>query len=335
MALRTIAVTCVRCAADYFRFARTKQDDCGLMLCEFSQFTSMTVSARNQCGAASAASGKAAVMRGRPVLCRSGLAFRFRCYALMGLILLASVRLGAVESQPGISVYTEEWPPVSFSDNGRPSGMAVEVVREMLQRAGLKVEIEVVPWARGYKLVTEKPNVILFAVGRTPPREQLMTLIGPLVSVRTEIYQKYGADWKGKAGDALRKAIVGTYRAAFFENLARENGFTHIELAVTPDRSARMLLAGRIDLWVDSNLSAAAIVQVAGGSPADIEPVMTLDVTEMMLGVSRGTPARIVLVLEDALHAMKADGSYQRIHRRWFPGEIPPRHVVRVGVEPR
>ena len=247
---------------------------------------------------------------------------------------ISPVPLGGSANREHLLVFTEEWPPVTFSENGKAGGMAVEVVREMLRRAGQPTEIWVVPWARGFKMVTEEPNVALFAVVRTPERERLMTLIGPLLIARTEMYQKRGSPWRGKAGETLRKAVVGTYRAAIFEKVARDNGFTRIELATTPDRTARMLLAGRVDLWIDSNISAPSIIQVAGGKPGDLETVLTLDVAELMLGISRGTPAPVVLALENALHAMKADGSYQRIFRRWFPSETPPRHVVRVGVEP-
>ncbi len=212
--------------------------------------------------------------------------------------------------------------------------MAVDVVREMLRRAELGVKIEVVPWARGYKHVVELPNILLFAMGRTPERERLVTMIGPLLTARTEVYQKRGAGWKEKPPDEQRRAVVGTYRATYFEAAAREQGFTRFEFATTPDRSARMLLNGRVDLWVDSSISAPNIVKVAGGLPSDIEAVLILNVTELMLGVSRGTPRAVVLALEDALHAMKADGSYQRIFGRWFREERPPMHVVRVGVEP-
>lgn len=234
-----------------------------------------------------------------------------------------------------LTVLTEEWPPVSFSGNGEATGMAVDVVREMLRRTGRKLEIEVVPWVRGFKQASEMPNVLLFSVARTPEREALMTLIGPLLTARTEMYQKRGNVWKERTGDDLRQGVVGTYRASVFEKIARENGFSNFELTTTPDRSARMLLNGRIDLWIDSSVSARSIIQVSGGNPTDLETVLTLDVTELMLGVSRGTPAKVVYELEDALHAMKADGSYQRIFRRWFPNDTPPRHVVRVGVQPR
>ena len=260
---------------------------------------------------------------------------------LIALIALSLVTLPAGQplAQVGersakLTVYTEEWPPVSFYDGEQAAGMAVDVVREMLRRADLDVKIEVVPWARGYKQVVELPNVLLFAMGRTLERERLVTMIGPLVTARTEVYQKRGAGWKEKSPDEQHRAVVGTYRATYFETAAREQGFTRFEFATTPDRSARMLLNGRIDLWVDSSISAPNIVKVAGGLPSDIEPVLILDVTELMLGISRGTPRAVVLALEDALHAMKADGSYQRIFSRWFREERPPMHVVRVGVEP-
>lgn len=257
---------------------------------------------------------------------------------LMALILVA-LPIGQPLAQVGersaqLTVYTEEWPPVSFFDGEQAAGMAVDVVREMLRRAELDVKIEVVPWARGYKHVLERPNILLFAMGRTLEREQLVTMIGPLLTTRTEVYQKRGAGWREKPLAEQRRAVVGTYRATYFETLARGEGFTRFEFATTPDRSARMLLNGRIDLWVDSSITSPNIVKVAGGLPSDIEPVLILDVTDLMLGISRGTPRAVVMALEDALHAMKADGSYQRIFSRWFRGERPPMHVVRVGVEP-
>ena len=271
-----------------------------------------------------------------------------RCHVLLSAWRVAAALfvcvLGLVSPGPSVAqqaarpvplvVYTEEWPPVSFFDGEQAAGVGVEVVREMMRRAKIEAEIEVVPWARGYKRVTEVPGVLLFAMGRTPERERLVTMIGPLLMVRTEVYQKRGAGWKEKGPDELIRAVVGTYRAAYFEGAAREYGFTRFDFATTPDRSARMLLSRRIDLWVDSSVSAPNIIQVAGGKAEDIEPVLVLNVTEMMLGLSRGTPRAVVLALEDALHAMKSDGSYQRIMGRWLPNERPPRHVVRVGVEP-
>ena len=238
-------------------------------------------------------------------------------------------------SAPALKVFTEEWPPVSFSENGQPGGMAVEVVREMLKRAGRSEEIEIVPWSRGYNLVTQLPNVLLFAAGRNVERERLLTLIGPLLLVKTELYQRRGERWIDRLELAREKAVVGVYRASYFETSARKNGFKLFSLAATPERSVRMLLAGRVDLWADSNVSSGAIVMKAGGNPVDIERVMTLDVTEMMLAISPGTPESTIQALERALREMKGDGSFQRIHRRWFPNDVIPNNVLRVGLPPQ
>lgn len=70
-----------------------------------------------------------------------------RCSALL-LSLLALLSQAAP-----LQLYTEEYPPVSFSANGRAEGMASELVRELLKRLGESGEISVVPWARGYHTV--------------------------------------------------------------------------------------------------------------------------------------------------------------------------------------
>lgn len=260
-----------------------------------------------------------------------------RWFVVLGLLccLFLGRAAGADEPAGRLRVLSEEWPPLSYSVGGRPTGFAVEVVREMLRRAGRSEEIEIVPWARAYKLATGTPGVVLFSMARSPERERLVTLIGPLLDVRTELYQRRGDRWAGNLDEARRKALVGTYRSTFAESSARQHGFLNFSLATTPDRSARMLLAGRIDLWADSNLSAAAAMRQAGGDPAMLERVLTLDVNSLMVAVSRGTPASVVDALEMALREMKGDGTFQRIHHTWFPGEVPPAGVESVGVMPR
>ena len=238
-------------------------------------------------------------------------------------------------SASALKVFTEEWPPISFSDNGQARGMAVEVVREMLKRAGRSEEIEIVPWSRGYHLVTHVPNVLLFAAGRTAERERLVSMIGPLFLVKTELYQRRGGRWRDNIDLARQKAVVGTYLASYFETSARESGFKLFSLAATPERSARMLLSGRVDLWADSNVTSGAILTKAGGSAANIERVMTLDVSEAMLMVSPGTPESTIQALERTLREMKGDGSFQRIHRQWFPNDLIPNYVLRVGLQPQ
>ena len=61
-----------------------------------------------------------------------------------------------------LQLYTEEYRPLSFYDNGKLTGMAVEVAEQLMQRTGTSAAIHVVPWTRGYHQVQHEANSGLF-----------------------------------------------------------------------------------------------------------------------------------------------------------------------------
>ncbi|WP_204268170.1 hypothetical protein, partial [Escherichia coli] len=50
-----------------------------------------------------------------------------------------------------LRLLSEEFPPINFTEDGRPSGLAVEVVQNILRRLGQSLPIEFLPWARAYR----------------------------------------------------------------------------------------------------------------------------------------------------------------------------------------
>ena len=63
-----------------------------------------------------------------------------------------------------LTIYTEDWPPVSFKNGDKLDGMAVELVLALQKKIGSNAAIQLVPWNRGYKALLEEPNVLLFTV---------------------------------------------------------------------------------------------------------------------------------------------------------------------------
>ena len=55
--------------------------------------------------------------------------------------LLCLLLASPVSAEP-LQLYTEEYPPVSFSENGEVDGMATEGVRELLRRLGEQASIQ-------------------------------------------------------------------------------------------------------------------------------------------------------------------------------------------------
>jgi len=63
------------------------------------------------------------------------------------------------EIPPGIlQIYTEDYPPLTFQENGEISGFGTEVVREILARLDIPDNIRISSWENGYHLCLVNPN---------------------------------------------------------------------------------------------------------------------------------------------------------------------------------
>ncbi|MBC3933988.1 transporter substrate-binding domain-containing protein [Undibacterium sp. CY7W] len=240
----------------------------------------------------------------------------------------------ASPAAPGeLTIYTEDWPPISFKSGDKLDGMAVELVQALQKRIGSNTAIQLVPWNRGYKALLEDPNILLFTVGRSEEREKAMTLVGPLAISRTVLYTR-----KGNAarllglGDDLYQVAVGAYRGSIFADAAMKKGFQTLDLAATSQVVAKMLMMGRFDLWADGNVVVPSVLKDIGYTIQDVERVMVLDSLELYLAFSPKTPLSTIKIWEDGLRQMKKDGSFQKIHQKWLPGEIPPADTFRLGL---
>ena len=255
------------------------------------------------------------------------------------LKLLASISLViscAATYATELTILSEEWPPISFSNNKVPDGMAVEVVSAIQARLGSNQAISITPWARAYALLLGTPNVMLFTVGRNNEREKLMTLVGPVAVSKTQVFTRKGnANRLLALGDALRKQPIGAYRSSIFAKAAESHGFAAIELAATPQVTANMLIRGRIEMWVDGSLAVPAILKEAGYSIDDVEPVMTLDSLELYLAFSPGTDSATVDAWEKGLRDIKQDGTFGRIYQKWLGRDPIPLETRRLGLSPR
>ena len=59
-------------------------------------------------------------------------------------LLFASLLCAPLTAEP-LRLFTEEYPPINFSQNGEPAGLATEVVKEIMRRTGQNAPISVVP----------------------------------------------------------------------------------------------------------------------------------------------------------------------------------------------
>jgi len=98
------------------------------------------------------------------------------------------------ETPPGIfQLMTEEYPPITFMKEGKPSGLVTEMVQEIASRLHIPDNIRLTSWKNAYNMALLHPNVILFSTERTPEREELFHWVGPAGKNNTIFYAKKGS----------------------------------------------------------------------------------------------------------------------------------------------
>ena len=246
-----------------------------------------------------------------------------RCSALL-LSLLALLSQAAP-----LQLYTEEYPPVSFSANGRAEGMASELVRELLKRLGESGEISVVPWARGYHTVQQTPNTALFATIRNAEREPLFQWVGPILLAQDSFYAlKNSGIQLHDLTDVAKAGPVAVPRDWFSYQELRNLGLTNLLGVTEPEQMFKMLKRGRVKLIVADNLSfystGDAAQQVDYLTARDVEVALPYRASLGYITFWPGTDPAVIQRWQRELDAMKADGSFSRIYQRWLPGEPEP-----------
>lgn len=244
------------------------------------------------------------------------------CFAsVMGGICLCLLQSTASRAAPAPDqsplVITEDSGPGNRIENGKPAGYNVEVVREILRRVNHVDNIQVFPWARGYVMLQNEPNVALFSTTRTPEREHLFQWVGPTNINNWVLYKKKGNKLRiTTLADAKKVGAIGVLRDDAKQKFLQDQGFTNVDPVNLGMQNAQKLLGGRIDLWFTANLGFVAETEKAGIDMKEFEPVLVLRRNYLYVALSKETPDVTVRKWQAALDTMKRDGTYKAILSR-------------------
>jgi len=82
-----------------------------------------------------------------------------------------------------LKLLTEDYPPFNMADSGgRVIGLSTDIVRQLLQRAGISYDVELLPWVRAFNRAVLEPNTCVYSTTRTEQREHQFKWIGPVVA---------------------------------------------------------------------------------------------------------------------------------------------------------
>ncbi len=193
----------------------------------------------------------------------------WRC--LVGLLVLG---LSAAVPAQSLQFYTEEYPPLNYSRDGRPVGLAVDLVRELFERTGDHGRISVVPWARGYQAAQLEPNTALFVTMRTAERERLFKWVGPVVVAVTSFYALRGSGIRiERFEDVTRIGQVAVPRQWYSYQALQARGLPNLVGVKGPQQMMTMLRHGRVPVVVADNVTLEDLLALGDLRLQDVEPL--------------------------------------------------------------
>jgi polar amino acid transport system substrate-binding protein len=228
----------------------------------------------------------------------------------------------ACAAEPMQLVSLEFAPYYTILEPGKPqSGFSFDLLQELARRVGSSPEVEVLPVARAVDAMMKTPNRMGTAT-RTELREPLFTWIAEVATDQLVIATPRGKR-VARLADLPKDARLGVLMASTMQQRATDNGFTQVSPVRTESLNLAKLQEGRLDAW----LSYASLIKYecakAGCSPDSIEYSEPFGLFHFYLVTSKDTKEEVYAPYRDAFRAMRKDGSYDKLIRK-YNGMVTP-----------
>lgn len=224
------------------------------------------------------------------------------------------------EEKP-LTIITENWPPYNYEENGEIKGFSTEIARAVMKELNVNYEIQLLPGARGEKLLDEGSRIMNFSLFRTAGRENRYKWIGPIAEEAVYFYKK-----KGNPLDILTledakkvKRVACRHKGLVLSVLEKE-GFTNLDLTTKPEGIIRKVALGIADLSVsETPLGVKYWLRQANLPPDTLEqtPVKLVEFP-LYIACSKDIPDEVIQQWQEALDRINASETYTRIYNKYM-----------------
>ena len=207
-----------------------------------------------------------------------------------------------VSSAAELEVVTENWRPYNYLEEGEVKGVSTEIVKKVLDRAGLSYSITVYPWSRAYELAQTEENCMIYTIIRIAPREELFKWVRPLgKGGTTSLYRlkKNEQINPQTIEDAKNSTVVANLNSMDHVWLEHQ-GFAKLETPATVESAIRMFFNERVDMIAFDDAVIQDEFKNFGFDYAEVVQVMPLFETPPYMALSLSTSDEILEKMQKA-----------------------------------
>lgn len=251
---------------------------------------------------------------------------------LAALILLSPFFTKALaEPDRVLQASTLNYPPYQYIENERPKGIAVDMIKEALTRAGpYQVDFKFYPWKRAVHLTEHGQSDLLFNAGKNRARHQWGRYVNSVLIEQSYVLFKrknhsfsVSPDYSDTQDKVISIRSGYLYGDGFFRQAIDDGRFLAVMHSDSTAQSVKQLLNKRIDMFIGDQLPVLYYIKEQGLED-QIDMVLydnaKLEVlywpTYILFSKKRVSP-QLVSKVNQAMEAMKLDGTYDQIIRRY------------------
>ncbi|MBQ57330.1 MULTISPECIES: substrate-binding periplasmic protein [Pseudomonas] len=229
------------------------------------------------------------------------------------LVMISTMARAEIDPEYRMVLLTENFPPYNMAINGKNfaqedniDGIAVDIVREVFKRAGIKYNLTLrFPWDRIYNLAMTKPDYGVFVTARLPEREDQFKWVGPIGPDDWVLLGRSDSTITLKNLDEAKNYKVGAYKGDAIAQHLTEKGLQPITV-LRDQANAQKLMSGEIDLWATGDPAGRYLAKQAGIT--GLKTVLRFDTAQLYLALNNEVPDEVVQKLQSELDALRKEG---------------------------
>ncbi|MGN6230192.1 MAG: transporter substrate-binding domain-containing protein [Trinickia sp.] len=215
----------------------------------------------------------------------------------------------------------EDYPPFgSVGPDMKPQGYDIDMAALLAKSMNVKVELVPVNSANRIPyLQTDKVDLIISSLGKTPDREKVVDFSAPYAPYFQGVFGP--ADINVKTASDLAGKTVGATRGAL-EEIALTNMAPNATIRRFDDNNATIqaFLSGQVQLIAAGNVVAAAII--AKHPPRLPEMKFIIKDSPCYVGLGKNEP-RLLAKVNATIEQAKKDGTLQAMSKKWLGQPLP------------
>jgi polar amino acid transport system substrate-binding protein len=247
------------------------------------------------------------------------------CRALLHFFALLCLLGASLPEERVIKLLTLEYPPYEFQGKNGPSGIAVELVREVFKRMEQPYTIEILPWGRAIREVETGRYDGIFTIYKTPQRLTFLDYVDEVLidqSIALFTLRKNNIHFDGRLNSLAPYRIGVMHKVSYgaeIDKAIRTGVFESVVTTDTGRRSFELLLAGRVEVVIINKLGALEIIKQLGIEELVAEvPSYRYEIPSFIAFSMAKALDKTRLEVEQTLREIKKDGTYDKILQEYL-----------------